>query len=520
MAGEIISRGRIVIDLVQGKVDIPIPDFDKYTQGQQQAAQATQQQTQNIAAQTQSVQQLNAQYKAQVAALNEIGRSSFREAKGGSKWDAGIDNMRAAAEAERAELERVNQLILSDRARRHQRAVAMQEAERQAVEQANQRTLQQQRAMGESLDRMALGFMKVSRAAVLLGFSQDESLQDLLRNLALAQAAFDLFDGSRKIVRGLSEAMAMAAKNGQTLAQVIGTGNIALAAAAVAVLAIAKAWESAASEAKKYHEEAAKSQEIQDSIGSELNKFRPAKERARSLLNETGGPVRSGPNTNRDAQRILDANLALRDVLKEQLQEQEKSVAKQRESLNNAKSQVDLAKQRIAAEQGAVQSYEAAFSKLQAFEQKQLKAAFDKLRAGKDITEYERGLVDKVGQSGVADVSRAKEGRSEGADAAQDLKGLQGATVGVNGSLSELEKELDKFQKALEKITAGKTEQEFLDGLETRTRQINAGFEAVDKLLKDNLNKLAVNLSKALKENQAIADANRSPGDSLLGGLF
>jgi hypothetical protein len=463
---EVINRGKIVIDLVAGKVELPVPDYGAYQRGQAEAAKATEQHTKSQEAQRKSVEALNAQYRAQVTALNEVGRRAFNDAKGDDKWKAGLQAMTDA---------------------RNQQAAAA-ETERRARQRAAQQALQDQRAIGESLDRMANGFMKVSRAAVLLGFTQDESLQKLVKNLALAQAGFDLFDGSRKIVQGLTEAMAQAARNGTSLVQVIGRGNIALAAMAAAAAAAAVAYQLLNAEREKQLKNAGDSASgvmaIRNFMRSMDNPEEKARRAQRDMDSSLNMASRGGPMIGVDLRRAVGAAEKLLEAEKEITADAQKRLNLQREAIEKGQAQLDLAKQRLNAERQLVRTVEASFSKLSEFEQKRLQSAAKRLREGGDINEYERGLFEKAGEGGIADVSRAREGRREGSqEFLNSVKGLEGATTGTTGSMNSLNEQVEKLEKSLSKITGGADTASALAAIEQQSKDITQSFDDFQKKL-------------------------------------
>jgi hypothetical protein len=488
---EVINRGKIIIDIEQGSVKLPTPEFDKFIP---------------------PLERVNQQLRTQLSLLNDIGRAALLDAQGGNKWKAGLQNMRDSANAEAAERERVNQLILADRVRRHERQLQLSEAEMRQQEQLAAKQIASAMAVGESLNRIGEGFLRVTRASVLLGYQSDESLQKLLKNLALVQAGFDGFRGASDIIRGVNKIAAEARANGQTFLAAIGSGNIAVAAGAVVVGALGMAWADAARRQREYVELQERFQSSRRNITDQIAELRgPGSQvalierRIRTLRPEGEDPA--------SALRYLEQQKELQQQLYDAKQaenrlEREK-VSTQRQAIENAQEQVRLAEQRLSTERSAVRSYEAAFSKLEAFEQRQLKAAFDKVRRGGSLSEYERNLVDKVGQSGITEFDRAREGRREGARES-DLAGIEGATVGASGGLRQFERELDDANKRLREFAEGRDSDAALRSLEQKNEELARVAErGVDIAIKAFL-RLEAAMGKQERRSKELEDAAKA----------
>lgn len=404
MSATIINRGKIIIDIEAGAINIPVPKFDEVLPKQAEMTRAT-----------------DAQARATESAK------------------------RAEEEAEKARIRAIEAGV-----RNHREA-------------------------NERLQQMSEGFLKLSRSAVLLGFSQSESLQDLLKNLALVQAGFDALDGSRKVITSLSETMAKSAKTGQTLFQVIGSGNIAMAAGAAAVTLLAAAWASARREEEAYQAQLRQANSAKASLrDASMSELLPSEriailERDRTKL---PGIVGTPDEVEKNAEAYRRVEEQLLAAHRAELQLADQAKGKQIEAIRGEQQRLELAQQRLRTEQNAVRAYEAAYSQLNKFEQGQVKAAFDKLRKGGSLSEYERRLVERTGQSGIVEFDRAREGRAEGANAEQDLRGLQGATVGVSGSMQDFAKEVQRATEALTKLTSDREASTAIAELEQQRQEI------------------------------------------------
>jgi hypothetical protein len=509
---EIISRGTIIVDLKAGTIDLPKPDYDIYERGQKNAAVATEHHNKALDAQAKAIEQLNA-----------IGRQALADSRGGDKWKAGLGNMAnargdaaaaakatndaatRAAESEAAELERVNQLILSDRARRHARTVEMTEAEQRAQQQAAQQAIQDHRAVNESIQRVGEGVMKLTRSAVLLGFAQDESMQSLLKNLAMVQAGYDAFDGSRKIIQGLNAVMDQASRSGMSLAQVIGRGNIALAALAAAATAAAVAYQMLNAEEEKRKKKFSDSASGVMGLRQTIRSMQSPEDRKAIAERDLGGAIRFASKHADYADEAGKKAENLLSIEREITQQSLDRLNKSRDAIRAQQSQLEIAQQRRDAERDIVRSVEASYSKLSAGEQRRLQSAAEKVKAGGDINEYERKLFERAGQGGIADSSRSKEGRAEGADQfIKTVQGLDGAATGTVGSFEDLNQTVMDLEKSLKSL-AGDDANATLAKLEQQTEDVIRLFEKFQNKLFERLTKLDVKVTETATEQGRIA---------------
>ena len=112
---------------------------------------------------------------------------------------------------------------------------------------------EQNRHLNEAVknySKVADGVFRLTRAAVLLGSSSDESFKKMIQGLAMVQGGFDLFKGTQQIVQALEKAQtalakataaAAAAQALETSAQVAGAAaSAALTAKTVALIAAKK----------------------------------------------------------------------------------------------------------------------------------------------------------------------------------------------------------------------------------------------------------------------------------------
>lgn len=303
----VIRDGIIRISIQQGTVELKAPDLGPIIEQRKQEAAAVREVETAITSMAAAAAQAQTVYGGFLERFKSIADAQT----------SASENAKNAADAEATELERANQLILSDRARRHAQSVAMAEAESQAAVQAANE--QQQAAMqvakaqaevNEGIMRGASGFMQLGRSVALFT-SSDKDLQKIVQTLAtfqggidLIRGASDVFAGTVKVLEQMQNArkLAATATGAETLAiganTAAATANAAAQTSSIALLSAANpillgivAALAAAGVAWKLYQDAmgAASQEHTDKLKAQIalsNEFEAATRRNNDALKD------------------------------------------------------------------------------------------------------------------------------------------------------------------------------------------------------------------------------------------
>lgn len=493
---DVIRHGTIVVDLVQGKVELKPPDMAPVLAARQKEVEL--------------INQIEAGQRRLVDLQNEMLKS-----RGGGTAPAGG----GAAVPGMPEPEKV------DRAAKAQRDLAS--AYREAGE----------------------GVMRVARGFVLLSGASEESLQRMVQGLAVVQGAYDLFAGSQKIVQnlakaeaalaaaqaattaatttntaatvantaatsGLSAATLGAAAAKQALAAVMNPVTLGLVALGAAVMAVAEAWDYfttsaeearnaalAQAEATKILTNAMAGQLAAERQIAELRRMTMSDAEKRASLDREAINARAsgGLEIELASGKSPEAELAARNFASQQyaaaasaLKERdslEKSILDtQRTQKDNAieaiKRQdqlVQAAQRQLDIEKQKADQQQAQIGRLTTLQQNQLRSLRDKLLRGEDLSRGEEKRLDELGgEQGRAIVDARARKRAEAAGFGQDFfKGIEGASTGMDDAA----KKLKEAAEALKAITQGATAAAKIAEIEADKKKLESSFAEYRKAM-------------------------------------
>jgi hypothetical protein len=528
-----IREAKIVIHLEQGKVELKAPDLSKVLADQQR--------------QIDLAKQLEEQLK-RVGAAQQA--SSGGNSGGGSSGGGGSSSR------------------LSYEEREHQKILNLMKQEEQAIA----RLRSAMSSLGGAAQQAGEGFFRLARAAALLG-SSNESLEQMVKNLAEVQAYWDLMSGTIMIVQGLvaaqkalaaAQASYIVALEASTLAtQVFMVATIEATAAVVAfalpivavsavvVIAVAamvaiwdffttsqaeatKASQELAAQIKEDAENAARVmseylQMLQDRITREqelkalifdrmtaeeqaadiaerVARGNAAGQRGQTIVDEDlfGGAKQTALEIER--RNALDAIRALmqQDELKrKELDTQKELLDAQLKSIEAAEKDLEIAKQKE-------RSFQIQFGMLQQFEQEQLKAIADRLRAGQDINQFEEQFLRENGGEGGRNIADARSARRGAAAGANDVfAGIPDAMDTAAKSVDELEKVLADLLVELKK---GGSAIEAKARIEAEKKELQKQYEDFFKGNTEAIRKLAAVVEDLNKKIDAVALATQVNG--------
>lgn len=519
---DVIRHGTIVVDLVQGKVELKPPDMGPVIAARQKEIEL--------------IGQIEAGQKRLIDLQNQMlrpgsggGGGGTAPGGGGTPGGGAIPGMPSP------------QVV--DEAAKAQRELAA--AYREAGE----------------------GVMRVGRAFVLLSGASGESMQKMVQGLALVQGAYDLFAGSQKILDNLAKAeQALAAAQALTTASTVAntgatvantaattglTGatvalaaaekalaavtnpvTLGLAALAAVVMTVVEAYDyftTSAAEARESALAQAKVNEVTIAgFEKELAITRQIVDLRRSLMTdaEKGASLEAeaasahaaammeidlarGKSTEAEAvarnfaaQQHSQAAAALKErvsleksILDTQLRQKEnaiEAIKRQDDLVKAAQRQVDVEKQKTDAMQAQI-------GRLSTLQQSQLKSLRDKLLRGEDLSRGEEGRLDELGgEQGRAIVDARAKKRAEAAGFGPDFfKGIEGASSGMDDAA----KKLKEAAEALKALTQGATAAAKIAAIEADKKQlesqmaefrksISVAFEALIKDMRANAQRL------------------------------
>lgn len=504
---DVIRHGTIVVDLIQGKVELKPPDMGPVLAARQKEIEL--------------INQIEAGQRRLIDLQNEMlkPRGGGGAAPGGGGGDGGvIPGMPSPQKVDEA-------------------------ADAQA-------------RFTASLRESGEGVMRLARSFVLLSGAGGDSLETLVKGLAVVQGAYDLFAGSEKIVRNLAAAekalaAAQAATAAATVANTAATaGNAAattsmtaatLAAAAAkqvlavalnpvtlglvalasAVMAVVEAYDYFTTSAEEAREAAlAQAQaaqilvaayEKQLSIEQQIADLRRTTmsddEKRASLENRYyrglgGGKLETdlaqgkAPETEQvrreAAQRqYAEAAAALKErdqlergILDAQLRQKDnaiEAVKRQDELVRAAQRQLDIEKQKSDQQQAQI-------GRLTTLQQNQLRGLRDKLLRGEDLSRGEERRLDELGgEQGKAIVDARARKRADAAGFGPDFfKGIEGASTGMDDAAKKLKEAAD----ALKALTDGATAAAKIAEYEADKQQLEKNFADIRKALSDQIEQL------------------------------
>lgn len=195
-AMQTIREAKIVIHLEQGKVELKAPDLSKVLADQQR--------------QIDLAKQLEEQLKRVWAAQQAI---SGGNSGGGSSGGGGSSSR------------------LSYEEREHQKILNLMKQEEQAIA----RLRSAMSSLGGAAQQAGEGFFRLARAAALLG-SSNESLEQMVKNLAEVQAYWDLFAGTLAIIQAVTNAQKALAAAQAVYVTALGASTLATQAFMVALI--------------------------------------------------------------------------------------------------------------------------------------------------------------------------------------------------------------------------------------------------------------------------------------------
>lgn len=513
---DIVTRGKIIIDLEKGKVDIPAPDMGPV---------------------------LAAKDK-QIAKEQELGDWIARELEAEAKLAK--EREAAAAKAE--------------------------EAARKLAEETERNTLLVAKGNVEALQgltQMGDGFFLLGRSAALFASNTDEGLQQMIRTLATVQAGFDLFKGTIQTFQGavaiiekLTEARkaqaaltatATAAEGAHAAAMTTSTGaaigltaamtpliaTFAAIAAIIAAAAIAYKlfMDAEAEEAEQTRKilaerEQADQQRAQAAVANIQRDRAAAQARLANLAAvqtaeeqlaeiekrkqdaQTGASVgsRSFSALDRDqaAQYAVDKQQELIDLEQRQYdirqkiadettranQEAARAIEQQQRSLENAQKQLDL-------ENKKVQSFEAQFGQLSRIEQERLKTIGAKVEAGQDLSRFEENELRRIGgEAGqrIANDIAGERGKGAGAD---DVLRQLGGLAGLRDATAAVGKE----QAGLDELTGGVSADAAIKQLESKNKALADQMEKLYETTRENIEKFQGLMDAAATKQNELATA-------------
>lgn len=523
-----IREAKIVIHLEQGRMELRAPDLSKTLADQQKYID------------------LQKQLEEQIKRVNAA-QQSAPSGGGGSVSGGG------GGTHEDRDRERILQVIKEE-------------------EQAIARLRTSMMGLLRATSQTAEGFFRLGRAAVLLGAS-DESLQKMIKSLAQVQAYLDIMAGAMMIVQGLvsaqkaaaaAQAVYVTALAGSTLATQVFTvavieATAALAAfalpivAAVAVIVIAVTaaiaiWdlftESEAEAAEASRERAAQIKEDAENaaaimadylkmmdariareaelkalifdrmtaeeqaadIASRVARGNRAGARGQTIIDEDLFGGAKGTALEIERRAALDGIRALQqqDQLKrDQLDAQKDLLAAQLKSIEAAEKDLEIAKQKE-------RTFQIQFGMLQQFEQAQLKAIADRLRAGQDINQFEEQFLREKGGEAGANIANARAGRRGAAAGADDVfAGIPDAMDAAAKSVDQLEKVLADLLTELKK---GGSAIEAKARIEAESKALQKQYEDFFKLNTEALKKLAADVVDLNKKIDTVALAIAANG--------
>jgi hypothetical protein len=578
----VIRDGIIRISIQQGTVELKAPDLRPIIEQRKQEAAAIEEvrkaaeaaaaaETKGAEAASRAIQQANREYRDKLRLLDDIGRKSLAEAEGGNKWDAGVANISKAtteaAAAEAAELEKTNQLILADRARRHAQAVAMAEEEGQAVARAAEqqaeavsRAARAQVEMLEGVNRIGSGFLQLGRSIALFTADSDKSLRDLVQTLATFQSGFDLlrggidlFAGTVKILEQMQNARrlaaaattaetaaitantvatnASAAAQGAALTTLAATNPILLAMVAV-LAAAAVAWK-LLSDAEK--EAAVTAREIAESSWKDSAQYEAQIRRNKEALKDFMSEQEKEKALARDAlkgvssMKILDKE-TIRETdnaayLESEAAVIEAAISASRELVNLEKEktaekigQLDIQtreieqQQRIAeqaqkaleVEEKKVQAFEAQFGALDKGEQKRLQKITDQVRGG-NTENLRRSDLEFLGQSG----------GDQGRQIAQEEFARRGREQGAgnvfggiaNPALDQAAAVVDRENQRLNDLTGGQSVEDALSDIEDEKKQLTEALRDFKNAIRTVVEPMVETLNTVAEQLKSIKQA-------------
>lgn len=206
---------------------------------------------------------------------------------------------------------------------------------------------------------------------------------------------------------------------------------------------------------------------------------------------------------------IVDKERQRTDQLKMQKDEQI-------EAIQNQQRLVDGAERLLKAEQDKLRSFQSQAGQLAKFEQDQLKAIRDKLKGGQDISSFEEDfLADKGGEGGrnIAEARRARRGAAAGFGD-DFFSGIADAgNAAGTGGIARAAEELRKVTEELKKLTGGQGSAEAIAKLQREKdaleRQYTEFYEKSAKQIKRLVDVLARVDDKIAELERANLENNR-----------
>jgi hypothetical protein len=548
-----IREAKIVIHLEQGRVELKAPQLAGILQQQQQQLDLTQKMEQETRRLNEAEKKRVNDELAGAAELRRISDETSQrwrntnEAKFFQGKMAGDKPPSSTSDQAREAFynQEINQ-TLKDRIALTQQLLA--EEQKLKASQAGQdqaKAIDQQnravRQYHEGLNQASEGVFRLARAAVLLGGS-DESMQKLIRNLAIVQAGYDLFKGSTQIIGGLAKAQenlakanALAAASGTAASAGMAPLNPILAGVAISVGLAALAWShyaNAQREADEAQKEFLQNKRDADAlitgtdavdpntrlatlrrqVDEELALRQKLSTRTRVVATQGGGFTVS----DRTPESIGQENDSFKreaDFRKQILQIQEDQNRKQKEKIDVTERDIKQQQQLLSAanrlrdsERERLESFRAQIAKLSPLELQQLKAIDEKLQRGDKLNRNELSILEKNAGSRGQDVARA-----QGAKEFEGL-GLRKDFLGSEKAYNDAAKATEDLTVKMKELTAAMTGKEKLADLADENRQLLTSVEKLRSELATAIIKIADEVkanSEKIANLKGVATGNR-----------
>lgn len=446
-------------------------------------------------------------------------------------WERGVRVIEATAQAQR------------DAAQTAEQGAAAQEA-------ANQRVAAASRQAQQGIMQAGEGFFRLSRAAVLLGASSDESFGKMIQGLARMQAYWDLFKGTAQIIGGLNKALvalqmaqaaaattSTAAAGGMTLyaraAAVATAANTALVATfgvllaplvalAVVVTALAAAYDAlttseaeAAEAARKHSQEEASRIDLHQRHADQLREIEQMRreqmdpaQRRDAAMGAADNDLRSaqyrsqrpdgGPDNRERALANLrgamtDAQAALAGY-KEVLEAERTRVALAREIAQAKIEEIEAqekiianAERALAIEEQKRDAFNAQFGAMNQFEQAETKRIADKIRAKQQLEAWEEEFAaTHGGANSIAEIRAARGAAAGGGDVWAGTADAHKVTESQDALKSEMAK-LTEAIKDLTKKQGAEGAAEAKNKYRAEIKALEEDFEKFTKMIGDKI---------------------------------
>jgi hypothetical protein len=549
-----IREAKIVIHLESGRHELKVPDIAKFILQQQQQLDMTQKLEQETRRLNEAEKKRVNDELAGAAELRRISDETSQrwrntnEAKFFQGKMAG--DRPASSTGDQAREAFYNQEInqtLKDRIALTQQLLAEEQKlkasqsgqdQAKAIDQQNRAV----RQYHEGLNQASEGVFRLARAAVLLGGS-DESMQKLIRNLAIVQAGYDLFKGTTQIIGGLAKAQdslakanAAAAASGTAASAGMAPLNPILAGVAISVGVAALAWShyaNAQREADEAQKEFLQNKRDADAIITGTDAVNPntrlailrrqvdEEQRLQATLGLPKQRIIHGRQEDRIVFEINQEELKQKsdsfkreaDFRKQILQIQEDQNRKQKEKIDVTERDIKQQQQLLSAanrlrdsERERLESFRAQIAKLSPLELQQLKAIDEKLQRGDKLNRNELSILEKNAGNRGQDVARA-----QGAKDFEGL-GLRKDFLGSEKAYNDAAKATEDLTVKMKELTAAMTGKEKLADLADENRQLLTSVEKLRSELAAAIIKIADEVkanSEKIAALKGVATGNR-----------